>query len=308
MRILVTGALGHIGSNFIRSSRMSSSEVEFVLVDNMSTQRFCSLFNLDSARYTMIEGGVLEVVTPDLVASASAVVHLAAIADPGLSMISSDEVYQHNLGNTRHVVKACLAAGVPLVFPSSTSVYGGHSLAITESSETLRPHTPYAMCKLAEEELIKEAFASGLSGAILRFGTVFGTSPGMRFHTAVNRFCWQASLGLPLSVFRTAMNQVRPYLGVQDASNALAHTVLGAVYQPVPLNVASCNMTVAEILHELRRVVPDLVVQEIDSPVMNQDSYGVSTVLASELGYTFESDLASGVGETMELLNGIRRP
>ena len=61
----------------------------------------------------------------------------------------------------------------------------------------LHPQSPYARCKLKEENYIKKIFKSKQINDkfnILRFGTIFGYSPGMRFHTAVNKFCWQMYL------------------------------------------------------------------------------------------------------------------
>ena len=36
----------------------------------------------------------------------------------------------------------------------------------------------------------------------LRFGTIAGLSRGIRFHTAVNKFCLNASLNLPIPVWK----------------------------------------------------------------------------------------------------------
>jgi len=279
---------------------------EFVVVDNFTTKRFPSLFGLSGARFEIIEGDVTQVLTPKLVESADVVVHLAAIADPELSIAKPSEVHEHNFKMTQQVIDACFETGVPLVFPSSTSVYGGNDPATIEEVETPRPHTPYAKCKLAEEQAILAAVNEGLLSAILRFGTIFGPSPGMRFHTAVNRFCWQAATGSPVSIFRTAMYQLRPYLAVEDASEALTHTILGTHYECKPVNVATCNVTVAEIIYELRQIVPGLVVKEIDSPAMNEDSFGVSTSFATALGYTFGGNMSNGIRDTMNLLAGLR--
>ena len=48
MKIVVTGALGHIGSYLIRNLHCQFPSAEIIMNDNMMTQRFPSLFNLPS--------------------------------------------------------------------------------------------------------------------------------------------------------------------------------------------------------------------------------------------------------------------
>ena len=55
----------------------------------------------------------------------------------------------------------------------------------------------------------------------LRFGTIAGVSPGMRFHTAVNKFCLHSSINEPIEVYKTALNQYRPYLSIRDVFDVL---------------------------------------------------------------------------------------
>ena len=52
----------------------------------------------------------------------------------------------------------------------------------------------------------------------LRFGTIVGASPGMRFHTAVNKFCLAARFDKSFPVWKSAYNQYRPYLSLKDAA------------------------------------------------------------------------------------------
>ena len=54
MKIVVTGALGHIGSRLIRELPTMFPEAEIVLIDNLSTQRYCSLFNLPASRSLLL--------------------------------------------------------------------------------------------------------------------------------------------------------------------------------------------------------------------------------------------------------------
>ena len=62
MRLLVTGALGHIGTRFIHHLRPGDWE-SVLLLDNLSTQRYGSLFNLpEGVPFRFVEGDVCAVV------------------------------------------------------------------------------------------------------------------------------------------------------------------------------------------------------------------------------------------------------
>ena len=62
MKILVTGALGHIGSRLVRELPFSFPRVEIVMVDNLSTQRYCSLFNLPKeGNYRFVEADITKI-------------------------------------------------------------------------------------------------------------------------------------------------------------------------------------------------------------------------------------------------------
>ena len=62
MKILVTGALGHIGSRLIRDLPFCFSGCEIVMVDNLMTQRYCTLFNLpQEGNYRFIEADITNI-------------------------------------------------------------------------------------------------------------------------------------------------------------------------------------------------------------------------------------------------------
>ena len=75
-----------------------------------------------------------------------------------------------------------------------------------------------AKTKIKEERYIRENLKKYI---ILRLGTIVGISEGMRFHTAVNKFCYQAALNKPLTIWKTALNQKRPYLDLKDGVNSI---------------------------------------------------------------------------------------
>ncbi len=224
MRILITGALGHIGSKLIHN--IESGEFEDVLlIDNMLTQRYASLFNLpNGVNFKFYEEDILKADLDVLLVGVDWVIHLAAITDAAGSFNQRDEIEKVNYDGTKRVAEACIETGTKLLFPSTTSVYGSQSEQVDETCpiEELQPQSPYAEYKLKSEQMLKEmSDKQGLKFIICRFGTIFGTSIGMRFHTAVNKFCWHAVMGQPLTVWKTAMDQKRPYLGVKDAVRSI---------------------------------------------------------------------------------------
>ena len=142
------------------------------------------------------------------------------------------------------------------------------------SPEELKPQSPYAATKLKEEALINRLCnEKGLKGMSCRFGTIFGASPGMRFHTAVNKFCWQAVMGQPITVWRTAYGKKRPYLDLFDASRALSFIIRNDLFDGRIYNVLTLNATVRQIVDTIREFVPGLEVAFVDNQIMNQLSY-----------------------------------
>ncbi len=302
----MTGAIGHIGSHVVRDLAVHFPGAEIVMIDNMMTQRFPSLFNLPAlGRYSFIEADVTKVDLAPVFRGSFAVIHLAAITDAAGSFERAAQVEENNYQATAKVSEACVETGARLIALSSTSVYGTQNNVVAEDCalEDLQPQSPYATTKLKEEQLVTRLYEEeGLKAACCRFGTIFGASPGMRFHTAVNKFCWQAVMGQPITVWSTAYDQKRPYLDLFDAGRAIAFIIRNDLFDGRIFNVLTLNATVRQIVDSIREFVPELQVSFVDSQIMNQLSYEVSCDRFLSEGFTFAGDLRRGVGETIGLL------
>jgi UDP-glucose 4-epimerase len=308
MRLAITGALGHIGSRLIHSLAPSDFE-EVLLVDNLATQRFVSLFNLPpDVRFRFVEADIMSADLVSLFRGYDYVIHLAAITNAAGSFEIQDQVEKVNYHGTERVARACMETGSKLVFLSTTSVYGTASEIVDEDcpESDLRPQSPYAESKIRSEKLLAGLGQEGLDFIACRFGTIYGTSPGIRFHTAVNKFCWQAMLGEPITVWRTAMDQKRPYLEVGDAVRALKFILEKDLFDRQVYNVLTDNVTVGQIVDMIRKFVPDLSVKLVDSKIMNQLSYTVACEKFKHQGFRFEGRLENGIADTLRLLKNIR--
>jgi len=305
MKIVVTGALGHIGSHLIRRLPDFFPDCEVVMIDNLATQRFPSLFNLpDKAKYRFIEGDVTTMELEPLFMGAAAVVQLAAITDATSSFDRAEEVERVNLTATKRVADACIATGAPMIMASSTSVYGTQESQVDEdcSPEELKPQSPYAETKLKEEALTRKKCGEGLRAVIFRYGTIFGVSPGMRFHTAVNKFCWQAVMGIPITVWTTAFDQKRPYLELDDCVKAVAFVIEKRLWDGRVYNVVSENSTVRNVVDAIKLHIPTLTVSFVDHKIMNQLSYEVLNTRLKDLGFSPEKNITDGIEGTLNLL------
>lgn len=309
MKLLITGALGHIGSRLIHHLQPNDFS-EVVLFDNFATQRYCSLFNLPAGvPFRLVEGDVCTADLEKLCAGMDAVIHLAAITNAAGSFEIQDQVEKVNYTGTERVARACVAAGARLVFLSTTSVYGTQEAVVDEACpiDQLKPQSPYADSKIRAERLLAQlGETAGLRFVSCRFGTIYGVSPGMRFHTAINKFAWQACAGQPLTVWRTALHQRRPYLDLGDAVRALQFILRGDHFDRKVYNVLTDNLTVNDVVEALRGLVPDVTVNLVDSQIMNQLSYTVSNERFRRLGFEFKGSLSQAITETVALLRNVR--
>ena len=142
----------------------------------------------------------------------------------------------------------------------------------------------------------------GLQAIHCRFGTIFGASAGMRFHTAVNKFCWQAAMGQPITVWSTAYDQKRPYLDLFDASRSIEFIIRNNLFDGEIYNVLTENATVHQVVDIIRESVPDLRVEFVDNRIMNQLSYEVLCDKFKGKGFNFCGSLRRGIEETISLL------
>ena len=309
-RILITGALGHIGSRFIHHLRPGEYD-EVVLLDNLATQRYASLFNLpERVPFRLVEEDVCKADLGQVFDGIDVVIHLAAITDAASSFEIKDQVERVNFHGTQRVAEACLTCGCKLVFLSTTSVYGTTAAVVDEtcSVDELKPQSPYAASKLrSEQHLQLLGRRNGLRFVICRFGTIYGASIGMRFHTAINKFVWQASTGQPLTVWRTALSQKRPYLELGDAVRVLDFILEMDRFDNQIYNVLTENATVAQVIELIHNYIPDAEVEYVDSQIMNQLSYEASCDKFRSLGFEFRGSLAGGISETVDLIRELHR-
>jgi UDP-glucuronate 4-epimerase len=186
MRYVVTGAAGFIGSQLVDSLLSGGHDV--VGVDCFTdyydpAEKEANAQGRDTARIDLAETA-LELDGVD------GVFHLAG--QPGIrSFGETFPLYvRRNVLATQRVFERAAAAGVRVVFASSSSVYGDAETYPTPEDVLPRPLSPYGITKLACEELAYAYGRSfGLDAVSLRYFTVYGPRqrPDMFFRRVCER-------------------------------------------------------------------------------------------------------------------------
>ena len=117
------------------------------------------------------------------------------------------EMFKNNLNCMKNIINYCKKNKSKLIHISSTSVYGKQADIVNEDdNHLLKPQSPYAEIKLIEEKLLINS-KNKIIYNTFRFGTIAGVSKGIRFHTAINKFCLDVALNKSVKIYKTAFNQ-----------------------------------------------------------------------------------------------------
>ncbi len=307
MNLLITGCCGHIGSYLADNIYKIKKIKKTVLVDNIKSNRFCSLFNLSkNNKLKFYLRDVNKKNSLDDFKNINYVIHCASMTNAEKSFGKKKEMYKNNIDCLKNVIQFCKKNNSKLIHLSSTSVYGKQTDIVDETCEEkyLKPQSPYADIKLIEEKmLIKNS--KKLNYNTFRFGTIAGVSKGIRFHTAVNKFCLNASINENIFVYKTALNQYRPYLSLNDAFKVFKFCIEKDFFKNEIFNALSGNYTVNQILKKIRKYKKDIKVKLVNSAIMNQLSYHVSSKKLESNGLFLKGNIENDIKKTLKLLSNI---
>ena len=255
MKILITGACGHIGSFFVDNLYKIKKVKKAILIDNLKSNRFNSLFNLN--KKNKVDFYLKDLNDPkslDQFKNIDIIFHLASMTNAAKSFGIEKEMFRNNLNCFNTVLNFCKKNGTKLVHLSSTSVYGKQAKIVDENCEKkyLKPQSPYAKIKILEENILRKNNKS-INYNTFRLGTISGVSKGIRFHTAVNSFCLSAALGQKIKVYKTALNQYRPYLSIKDIFKLFKFIIEKDFFDNDVYNIVSNNFTVKQIIKKIKK-------------------------------------------------------
>ncbi len=307
MKVLVTGGAGYIGSVLVRQLLDKGYSVR--ALDNLNFGGDALIDVMLNPNFEFMKGDVRNADDVKLALEGiEAVAHLAAIVGDPACKKYSDDANSTNWDGSVALFNAAEAAGVKrFVFASTCSNYGKMAdpdSYVTETSE-LNPVSLYAELKVKfEKYLLEDKKDSNMCSTALRFSTVYGFSPRIRFDLTVNEFTRNATVNGEQPIWGAQF--WRPYCHVDDLARAVV-LVIESPEEKVRANVFNVGSTEENynkgmIIEEVCKVVPNVKVDYVE---MNEDprDYRVNfDKIKNELGYTITKTVPDGVQEIYTLL------
>ena len=190
------------------------------------------------------------------------------------------------------------------VFASTCSVYGHCDEPASESSP-LRPLSLYARSKADAEAGLLTADSDGLAVTVLRFATVYGLAPRMRFDLVVNAFVAQALIAGRIQVFTPSA--WRPLVHVADVADAITAVVQAPAARcpaKYSMSVPATTGSSADVAREVASACGPGVEIDITLAAGDQRDYRISTgKLTAATGWTANRTLAGGIAELADALS-----
>jgi nucleoside-diphosphate-sugar epimerase len=302
--VLVTGGAGYVGSVVVDELLERGFRVR--ALDALLHGSVPSLLqSWGNPRFEFVKGDVRDAETRTrALEGVSAVVHLAAIVGDPACARQPEVAREVNLEATRSLLTDAEHAGVErFLFASTCSNYGRMDNGdLADETVELKPVSLYAETKVeAEGEVLGR---QQLAPTCLRFATVYGTSPRMRFDLTVNEFTRDLEVLDELVVFGEQF--WRPYVHVRDAASAIA-LVLEAPLDLVAgevFNVGDTreNYRKLDLVEILRERFPNGKVDFVHKDEDPRD-YRVSfEKFATRTGFKVERSVEDGIDEVLALV------
>ncbi|MCX5604873.1 NAD-dependent epimerase/dehydratase family protein [Streptomyces phaeochromogenes] len=253
-RAVVTGVAGFIGSHLAQALLESGATVVGVDRRNPATDQTAGT-NLASLhgfpKYMHITADLLTCAIDPVLFDADVIFHLAGV--PGVRPSWGPQFNDYvgsNILATQRLIEAATRLNVPqLVVASSSSIYGSTSGGPSGENDVPRPASPYAVTKLAEEQLCLAHAARGdrpISVVALRYFSVYG--PRQRSDMFAHRALKAALTGQPLRLYGDG-HQRRDFTYIDDAVAATAATAAAPNAQGI-INVGGgSNVSLLEVIN-----------------------------------------------------------
>jgi len=308
MRLLVTGAAGFIGTNFVRDALARRRDVErFVALDLLTyAGNYANLAGLEAdSRFRFVRADVASgTAVGDLVAEEriDVVVHFAAESHVDRSIVDAAPFVRTNVDGTLVLLEA--VRGRPgfrrFVHVSTDEVYGSIAEGRADERFPTRPSSPYAASKAAADAFVQAYVTThGVPAVITRCSNNYG--PWQFPEKVIPLFVTNALDGQPLPLYGDGLN-VRDWIHVEDHVEALWHViglphVIGEVFNVSAHNELPNRVLTARILALTDR--PETLVRQVTDRPGHDRRYALDAGRLRSTGWRPRREFEQGLADTI---------
>jgi dTDP-glucose 4,6-dehydratase len=223
MRLLVTGGMGFIGSNFIRLILPNDADLNLVNLDSLSYgSNPANLRDLENGKkYRFVKGNICdEELLENTMKDVDAVVNFAAESHVDRSISNPAAFFDSNTLGVLTLLEACRKGDLKLLQVSTDEVYGSTPEGTPfRETDRLDPSSPYSASKASADMLVNAYRRTyGLWAVVTRSTNNYG--PYQFPEKFIPKTIIRAYQGLQLPVYGSG-KQIRDWIHVQDHCEAL---------------------------------------------------------------------------------------
>ena len=304
MKILVTGGLGFIGSNFILKLLRDSDEYHIINVDaelhgsnikNVSTIK-------DSSNYKFVKGNITNKrLMEELVSKCDAVINFAAESFVDRSIIDPNSFLVSNIRGTFTILDIITKQKKRLVQISTDEVFGSLEAKTADEKSTFNPSSPYAATKAAAELLINSYSKTYNSDVIItRCTNNYG--PRQYAEKLIPKTIILAKQNKKIPIYGKGTN-IRDWIHVNDHCDGVLTGFLkgkpGESYN-ISGNNEIDNITIVKKILELMNKSEDLIEFVEDRPGHDFRYSMSSEKISKELGWKSKINFEKGIQDTIK--------
>jgi nucleoside-diphosphate-sugar epimerase len=286
MRVTVTGGAGYIGSTLVYHLLAQGSEV--TVLDRLFYGGEPLTPLIGDPRFRLMVGDVRdEAALRRAMTGADAVVHLAAIVGDPACAANEELSWSINRDGVQAALRVAAECGVGrFVFSSTCSNYGVSSPdSLASEDAALNPLSIYAKSKVQAESAVLDSNGAMIT-TVLRFATICGVSPRMRFDLLVAEMARAAALGEAIDIY--APEAWRPFLHVRDAASAISRCLNEPVSELIAgrvFNVVGENTQKKGLVELTRRHFPEVAIETTDRTPDLRDYRVSAALIDATLGF-----------------------
>lgn len=299
LRVLVTGGLGFIGSNFIVYILTKYPKCQITNLDaellGSNKKNISDIKNKKNYRY--FKGNIMnKKLVEDLVRDCDVVFNFAAESHVDRSIDDPKPFFDSNIMGTYSVLESIRKFDKKLVHISTDEVFGSLKSGSATEKDVFNPSSPYAASKASAELLVNSYFVTyGSDVVITRCTNNYG--PRQFPEKLIPKTILLAMNNKPIPVYGTGKNK-RDWIFVLDHCQAILKVFdggrKGGSYNIAGGNEIDNNTIVKSILHIMRK--PTNLIKHVKDRPGHDFRYSLDTSrIRRDLGwkpqYSFENGL-----------------